>query len=577
MPVKITTYNYNYGTYDNFKANLISNKLARNRWGKKFAKLYKKHSPLETTSPTYDFTSGMRSVTGNLSVYENRLTEYEELKVLLEKNLKVKDAGGTFSFIEAVKSSFFTVSLEGVNQAGECYINCLEFKCLALACVLSSQFAEPDGRLTSYVSVDVPNGSANVPVKLEPLENATDLYGLRIYADKEYGHYSGNGIKALNYTDSLTAYTVDNKTDAHFNINQEALFTELWGTKDILNPIGSSLGKYIFNMAIESEAVHKDSVKVGDKFNVMFSLGQVIDDLTDAIELLEKSVENEKNNNARASDDIKLIEHLSMKKTLEKEIEAPHKIRDIWYKLEKKLENPKVINTSTNPAFNNWELDPTWEWWKEDAFKDINKNFKKFREHIVVNISTNNDWGVGEVVDGVTVEVKVSALDLAGWKLFWLVSTFLDIGVRAKKASFLKRLFSVAMLVFAIYMIVVSGNPTWLKIILVTTTVLSHFGVLSPKVQLAVAILTFSYANLTANFASMSSMEMFKFAVSNINMISGMLELYENIKLEDATAKAGDKPVHELQNETVEYIYTDGYSQYDDMYNLVYDYSPNYK
>jgi hypothetical protein len=58
-------------------------------------------------------------------------------------------------------------------------------------------------------------------------------------------------------------------------------------------------------------------------------------------------------------------------------------------------------------------------------------------------------------------------------------------------------------------------------------------------------------------------------------MVFKMVQLYEAVKLEEE-AHDEEKPPHELQEEAMQFIYSDAYSQYDNFYSVMYDYEPRY-
>jgi hypothetical protein len=242
--------------------------------------------------------------------------------------------------------------------------------------------------------------------------------------------------------------------------------------------------------------------------------------------------------------------------------------------MEKEISVPIVISEDGKSNI----VDPDYEWWLDPEFDEIRKYVKDFQNYCVL-----------EDVDGFAdswrtarVWVKKEIFGLSGWKIFYFVSAFLDVDVDMEDPSFWEKLLNFILVIVSVVLVIVSANPVWLKIVLVTTTVMSYLGVLSPEIALAVAILSFSYGVYSTNFSAMGAMEMFSWAIKNVNMVMDMVGMHEAIGLkddieEDARERNKYKTTAQMQDEAMQYIYTDAYSQYDDLYSLLYNFEPKYK
>jgi len=84
--MSISNYNFNLTPYDNIKGNLIADRLAQNRWGSKFKKLY---TPYKDENNHFDFTQGMHNCAG--TDVQGILEELETLKEHLYDCSKLSD------------------------------------------------------------------------------------------------------------------------------------------------------------------------------------------------------------------------------------------------------------------------------------------------------------------------------------------------------------------------------------------------------------------------------------------------------------------------------------------------------
>jgi hypothetical protein len=266
------------------------------------------------------------------------------------------------------------------------------------------------------------------------------------------------------------------------------------------------------------------------------------------IRLLSWSVEN-----VRAVDDIELLNHLGLCGVLEDEIDKPYKIRKIFLKFLKPIAPPTVAGG---------DYDQNYKWWHESQFDEIREKIPNFQEFFY----EENSW----------IFIESSFLTLSPSKIYEIVSFFMEIHVYAVKHTY-QQIVSVGMLAIAVYLTVISNNPVWLKILLVAGILANSSGSLGSKAKLALTAVMFIYGNSTTTFTSMSGMEMFKWAIGNIDMIMKIVNQYENLQAQKEAQNVNDTEsahAHTQQYGAMEYMY--GGKQYDHLYNETYNYEIEY-
>jgi hypothetical protein len=449
--MKLTNYDYNLGAYDNLKNNMLSDRLAKNRWGNKFKKLFNRHNESNYGEfPAYSFRAGMMECSGENGTVEQQIEEYEADKVeLIELNEKT------------------TLPLN-------------------LVC--------------------------------HPDNDWMDFY-----------------IESIGYKETEES--------------EELIVVESENIKLILSD-------YVDDKNLLANETYEVIIEVAISDVLLY-----IDEEIAALHAYDRNIE-------RANEDLELINHLGLCETLASEISRPHKVRSIYFRFKKNI-SPTMLKDENGFVTG---YDPSYKWWEEEQFKEINKEYKGFKEHCTVVLGELDDTG-GVGYSASYISVNVSIFTLSGYKLYWFVKVFLDIEVYAKK-SLLKSFISALVFVVSIYLTAISGNPAWMKIVTILVAIAGFSGALSPELQLIVAIVMFAYGVVNIDFSSMSGMQMFSWAIRNIEMLMQMNSLYEQIQTK---REQSEKVVHEEQELAMEYIYTTAYNQYDSLYNSTYDYSPNYK
>ena len=248
----------------------------------------------------------------------------------------------------------------------------------------------------------------------------------------------------------------------------------------------------------------------------------------------------------------------------------PNKISSIWFEFKKEI-FPSPLDEGG--------VDQSHEWWKETQFDEIRENVDNFQDYCIVI------WGTG--IQGLTpspsyVEVNAEIFDHAGHKVYWFVSAFLNVDLNVKSRSFWETLLNIILTVVAIVLIVISKNPVWMKLLLVSTTVMNFAGVLSPEIALAVAVLTFGYGIYNVDISGLSGTEMFRLAIKNVDMIFNMVEMHDAIGLKkekEAQVEQDNKnkSTAQIQEDAMTFLYSTAYNQYNEMYELLYDFSPKYR
>jgi len=576
--VSLSTYNGNLSGYDNVKSNVVADKMAKNRWGSKFKRLY---NPLRNANNQVDFTQGMLNCAGTdvMGIIE----ELEDLRDALNSFFKLSDNS------TAKPNSYFNLLCSSTNHRGGISPVLKDIK-LSLSLPLPastdqrkiSKFFQRATYTTTATSYLEPIDSY---FRREELVNSSNVFYGKIETDSntekpfysknqlsltvadgtEYGHIEASYILApnTNFNNSFDLYGVEEDHTLFLNnFNYENEFSKLF--------TDFKLEKWLLDFATYSYSFEQHRPSYSSNISIMFGadlvLAWVNENLSSWYAYLN-SIDNE-----RAGVELELIEHLNLCEMLQEQIGGnAGKISSIWFEFKKEV-SPPLVREGLEIYYQE-----NYEWWLEEQFDEIRKKFKNF--HLYCN------YDAGSYVGGIkrgggtppSVTLKSEAFTLSGSKIYWLVTALLNIGSRAKKRSFLERLFSMAMFVVAIYLTVVSANPAWIKMVLIISIFASSSGALGPKAQLALAAVMFVYGLSNTNFTAMSSAQLFSFAVNNIEMVFKMVQLYDAVKLEDETKKEEEIAPHEVQEEAMQFIYSDAYSQYDNFYSVMYDYEPKYK
>ena len=487
--IVIHTYDFEKSSYNNLVDNFMAERLSLNRWGKKFAKLYKKHqdaSPVPGTIGDYDFTAGMRASVKTLPQAQAELNR----EVAFNHNIQNTVNGTDFPTL-----GYFSV----------------------------------------FVTVVI---------------DSTVL---------------GTTIYRVNGYNAFIAVEGDDDTDSN------ALFGNIQGE---------------LSYFISEYAALKVTGGVGEQRELKVSYAEFMSWLGDRDHVLHKAL-TDLNNVGRAKDDLELIKHLQLEDTLSEEISKPSDIETMFFKFKKPLATGHVIDDGNG----NKILDPNYKWWEEEQFQGewvdkpdkedgTPRTKKAWSPGIADKVKKFQDYCVVEVVGTKAfVRVKADVFDRPGYKIYHFVTAFLNIKVKAKEKSWFEKLLGFFLLIVGIALTVMTENPIWLKYLLVSTQILNYLGILSPKVSLLVALVSFGYGISNVNFSAMSSMQIFKWAVNNVEMVYKLAGIYESIEVqkdmkEKAKEQDKDKSLAQMQDDTIEFLYTDAYTQYDKLYESMYDFDP---
>jgi len=470
IPIKIRSYNTGLSLYENGKSNLMTDRMAKNRWGNLFKKYYSKNKDVTTdgTLGIYNFTEGMRASVMSITIAQNDLDRVNAFLTVFDDKMNIYN---------------------GLTQTTS-----------TVVVLATSQNAVTGTPVPTIVDVAF-------TFSADPL-------------DQTYVDWVNNSSELAYYLGFLTE---DDVSDTLFqSVVVEIPFTEL---KEFLDEL---------------------------------------------VVTLTQSIESLVNDTGRVGDDLELISHLGIEQTLFNEISQPQKIQKIWFSFQKEVSTPLISDGAGGVT-----QDPNYAWWQEEQFQ---------KKTVVIEGKTHIIYGIADAVEdfqnycifeGDIVRLKEEVFELPGWKVYWFVNTFLTIDVSVRKKSLLRRIFDFVLLIVSIVLTVVSTNPAWLKVVIIATQVGGYFGGVSPRLSLIVAGLTFSYGALNTNFSAMSSLQVFSWAIKNVEQVFKMMQIYESIELrEQMLAKAKEANANERlvqqQEEVMEFIYNRSTNQYEEMATVLY-------
>ena len=454
--MSLSTWNSSLTAYENVKGNILADKMAKNRWGNKFKRLFNKHKDsVYGYYPAYSFLEGMKDCTNAEGSTADKLTEAQ----IFRENLNLISLNGVFTL------------------------------------------------LTKHV---------------------LDL--------DEYAH-SINDVSILEVN-----YIVD-ESEKSFDKQDGKVLLYL---RDLI----IEQGLFDYSIGVDSE----QEITVPLSILKLYS-DNVVAELTDYSK-----------NESRANDDLNLINHLGLCSTLASEISNPHSVTNIYFRFRKSVES-KRLYTDSGFALG---LDVDYAWWEEEQFSEIRKHVENFQDYCIF---IPGDYVKGNVFTTSYIYVDNSIFELAGYKIYWFVKALFNLGIYVKR-DFFSQIFGIAIFVIGLYLTAISANPAWMKIALVSISVANFSGALSQKAQLLTAVITIAYGLSNSSFSTMSSSQMFSWAINNVEMVFKMVQTYEMVKAEE---KQTDDAPHKVQDQAMEFIYRDAYSQYDNFYSVMYDYEPKYK
>ncbi len=526
--MRLKQYDFNFGAYENIKSQVVADRLAKNRWGLKFKELYMRH--METTGNgtigNYNFTRGMRASVTTITQSQTDLAATTNLKNKLLNGIQV-DVGSGFSINGALQNSYASVLIEAVQ-------NPFNVSTLPHQKIIGIHFSLSLADGTSWFYSSGTNDSTPC-------------------VDYESGTNTGE-----NHNTILNSRGVEDRTNASFKPNQDALFASMW--TEMSDFLGLMVDDFV-------------PAVIGNREAVVVPLSSLLYFLDSRVTVLIQTIDQLTNGVGRIEEDLELINYLGIADTLYQQIDNPSKIGDIWFMFERDI-TPQMIDNGIGILI----PDPNYEWWKEQQFQTRVENGVKI-PGIADKVKNFQNYCV---MEGSKVYVKLELLDTVGYDIYWFVNTFLGIDASAKKTSLLARIFNFVLLIVSISLTAISANPVWLKIALIGTSVMSYSGVLSPELSLFVAALSFGYGLSQVDFSAMNSVQIFSWTINNIEMVGKMLNLYKNIGIQKnvhdkAKEKNKNKNLAQLQDGSMQFIYSRAYSQYDDLYNMLYDFSPQYK
>lgn len=603
--MKFIEYNFNLGVYDNVKNDII----VKTNWGNKFKRYFKKHSqlisskkvasvksgnahpfayvptPNEPMTAVYEFKNGMSYLLKNDDLPEFELQEKTTLIDNLKNVCSIYD-GSEYSTQNTLTKSYFAVRMTNTTQVDDEDDSCtIDGWQLAIS---AGEYARAEAVVDDPGTPEDESQEADLRYKsrrwrygnvvddtslcyLEPIEDESDLSGIVL-----------SGQTGVEYSPYIT-----NTLSPNF----ENIF-DMFGVEDITLPLHESVDvdltaiKDNLNLAIKDyilECGAWDSVDWENETTAVFvfSVAQFLNWVELYAASLGDYIYEYTNNRTRLEDDVKLLDHVGIIDNLKEEIDSDKRMRYIWIALQKQADvSPQTISYQEEYTYEIagveytgtrtiTAIDPAWEWWMLDEFTSVRRNFHKFYLHCDAFL-----------IDGkLSVVVKDSFLELTGKRVYDLVGFFLDVDayIVPKKKKWYEKLLSFILFVFGIILTLMSASPAWLKLVIIANSVMEYTGNGSLVFSAITAILSLGYNLYTVDFGSMSTIQTFDFAMSNINSVVKIYGMYSQMGLIDLQNELEQlKSSAKTTDEMIEYIYTYAYSQYDDMYNMLYNYNPKY-
>jgi hypothetical protein len=584
-------YDYNQSVYDNVKNDII----AKTNWGNKFTRYYKKHqeaissakiaavktpnthpfsyisSEDETLTSIYEFKTGLDYILRNDELptfeFEEKTTLINDVKYLCS----VYDLDSEeWSIERVVSNSYIAVAVTNTTEVDDeddsCEVDAFRFNLMIDEAVEEGVDSRYKGRFFEYGVGD------DESCYLEPMYNEEDTVGLSVYsvAGVEYGHYVENTLNP----------TYDTITDMFGVEDLSVAFRETLDADyaDIEERLLASFKDFALDAGAWDDV---DWDANSNKAVFVFSLAQYLEWMELNAAVLGDYIYEYENNRSRLEDDVKLLDHIGIIDDLTEKIDTNNRIRYIWLSLQKQFDEsnpPKVPYTvieidpisGEEVEVTKYKLDPAWVWWERDEFAAIRRNFHKF--YLYCDVYDVGDGKIGVVVNE-------SFLNLPGKKVYDLVGFFIDVDayIVPKKKKWWQKLLEIVLFVVGIIFVLMSAQPAWLKLVLIANSVLEYTGNGSLTFSVIAAVLSLGYNIYSVNFGSLTATETIKFAVTNINTIGKIYGMYDQLGLIDLQKELDKfKSANKTYEDAIEYIYTYAYSQYDELYNVLYNFDPKY-
>ena len=420
-------YNFNLSAYHNLKGNLIATKMAQNRWGSKFKRLY---TPYKDQYNKFDFTQGMYNCAG--TDVQEKIEEIEFFISKLNVLSKLNDGTSATShsyFSMLCKSDFF---IDGK-------IDNFTISDVKFSLSLSRYISEDDNRAISLFFQKNAKEN-NSRAYLEPINSYFDRqesveaneYQKAYYSmnklfleDKEgnkYGHVDSNALlkKGTTFSNILNIYGLEQSSNGLF-LEKESYLAEFNMLFD-----NDEFNKYLKDFVQYSLSWEKNEPTVGNSICIVFGMELILswfnEKLGSWISYLREL------NRERTGIELELINHLNLCDTLKEEIgNHAGDIASIWFEFKKTVTPPRIPIDGGSFAY-----DLNYKWWEEEQFSEIRKRFKNFHlffELVIEDAIYTNSSNY--------IIAKDSIWELSGWKIYWIVSALFSIDSRTRKRSFL--------------------------------------------------------------------------------------------------------------------------------------------
>ncbi len=539
-------WDINASPYENTKSNLIATRSAQNRFGRKFVKYFNRHKEVSNDRARYSIINGVRSLFKS-DDYQARI---DEIRSLLDdfSHFAVANSGTNASIDDALPHSYIRAvyahpTLSIVPGAD---ISAMKF-------VLSSGIdaADNDKRKKAVIIQDGLFFGNNIV--LDPLESSEDTFGLSLY-DKD-GIVYGHGQREIPQESDLeTLFVVDGYHDK--NVDNAFIFSQT-----LLEDFDAM--RVLFRKYVSEYITMTQAYETGDG-ELLFSLGQFKDFLESEIAAYQERIDNPQDEE-RAREDRELLSLLNMQEQMVEKLKGVHRLKNVTIRFQREFTMPESGKW--------WEAKGLSEVKPMGLMKDIIQAHADVQDSVIVLGGEETPVAPGEKF---MIIPKASFLDLPAWQVTLFVYAFLDLDVSVKKKWYQKGIFKVIVAIVTVALIVLTDNPAFIKTLLVASSLGAQFGIIGGKLQMVINAAMIVYGVATVDFSAMGTGDIFSFAVKNINMTAEIVQLHERASL-DAEFKKRQREIDDYyasktQDETMQYIYTDGYDEYSVFYDVLYKY-----
>lgn len=543
------THDFSLGVYENEKQNFIAERSSQNRFGIKFKKIFNKHKGGSSAHPAYDFTSGVRSLFKKDGIQQ----EIDKADAVLASlsMFATSPNGVNYDLNDALVGSYVRARFTYDVQYDD--FSLIGYK-ITISSSLDSDAADKRKKSTYIERLNLATVNN---LTLDPLENQAETFGVALsdVDGVQYGHYETPTLPAMTSGEMDDTFTTDASLEK--NVDDNFIFNQNLQTEFDVSK--TEFERYLKEYLQSTQ--YLNNMTLSDNDILVFSLGQFKDYIEDDKTDLETFLAEEEDTD-RAKDDMKLIELMRIESSLKENIDKPHKIKSISFRFQKECTMPE-----------------SGLWWEAKELSKIRdaKSLQKhcYAETFIEDLDNGNDITI-MIGDKFWVYPNESFLTLANWQICIFVQTFLDIKTEVKKKWYQTGLGKLLIAIITVVLIILTENPVWAKVLLSATAVASQYGLIGGKLQMIITVAMMVYGVATVDFSTMGGLDMFNFAVNNVNMTANIVQIQKQASLSSQFAERqrviDDYNLSKKQDEVMRYIYTDSYDEYSTFYNLLYKY-----